>query len=101
MTTETDLDWANCPAVEQDPQRVSGAWVFRGSRIPVAALFENLEDDVSLEEFVELFLASVSRRPGWFGSMSPGARLRRWSECGSCSIRGHPFPCAGLWMATP
>ncbi len=40
MTTGTDLDWADCPAVEQDPQRVSGAWVFRGSRIPVAALFD-------------------------------------------------------------
>jgi uncharacterized protein (DUF433 family) len=41
--------------VEQDPQRVSGAWVFRGTRIPVAALFENLEDGVSLSEFVEIF----------------------------------------------
>jgi len=41
--------------VERDPQRVSGAWVFRGTRIPVAALFENLEDGVSLADFVELF----------------------------------------------
>lgn len=55
MTTPTDLGWAGCQAVEQDPQRVSGAWVFRGTRIPVAALFENLEDGVSLADFVELF----------------------------------------------
>ncbi|MBD2719525.1 MULTISPECIES: DUF433 domain-containing protein [Cyanophyceae] len=55
MATGSDLDWADCSAVEHDPLRVSGAWVFRGSRIPVAALFENLEDGVSLEEFVELF----------------------------------------------
>ena len=55
MTTQTDLGWAGCSAVERDPQRVSGAWVFRGTRIPVAALFENLEDGVSLAEFVELF----------------------------------------------
>jgi len=55
MPTPSHLDWADCPAVEQDPQRVSGAWVFRGTRIPVAALFENLEDGVSLVEFVELF----------------------------------------------
>jgi uncharacterized protein (DUF433 family) len=41
--------------VEQDPQRVSGAWVFRGTRIPVAALFLNLEDGVSLAEFGEIF----------------------------------------------
>ncbi|MFO8237218.1 MAG: DUF433 domain-containing protein, partial [Prochlorococcaceae cyanobacterium] len=38
-----------------DPQRVSGAWVFRGTRIPVAALFKNLEDGVSLADFVKLF----------------------------------------------
>ena len=49
------LQWDHCPAVERDPQRVSGAWVFRGTRIPVAALFQNLEDGVSLAEFVELF----------------------------------------------
>ena len=55
MTTQTDLGWAGCSAVERDPQRLSGAWVFRGTRIPVAALFENLEDGVSLAEFVELF----------------------------------------------
>jgi len=49
------MNWADCPAVEQDPQRVSGAWVFRGTRIPVAALFQNLEDGVSLAEFAEIF----------------------------------------------
>jgi uncharacterized protein (DUF433 family) len=49
------MNWADCPAVEQDPQRVSGAWVFRGTRIPVAALFQNLEDGVSPTEFGEIF----------------------------------------------
>lgn len=47
--------------MERDPQRVSGAWVFRGTRIPVAALFENLEDGVSLAEFIDLF-PGVSER---------------------------------------
>ena len=55
LASKDDLGWAGCSAVEQDPQRVSGVWVFRGTRIPVAALFENLEDGVSLTEFVELF----------------------------------------------
>ena len=55
MPTQADLGWAGCAAVERDPQRVSGARVFQGTRIPVAALFENLEDGVSLAEFVELF----------------------------------------------
>ena len=55
MSAQPVLGWAGCAAVERDPQRVSGAWVFTGTRIPVAALFENLEDGVSLTEFVELF----------------------------------------------
>jgi uncharacterized protein (DUF433 family) len=49
------MNWAACTAVERDPERVSGAWVFRGTRVPVAALFENLEDGVAVVEFVQLF----------------------------------------------
>jgi uncharacterized protein (DUF433 family) len=55
MAIQTDLGWSACSAVERDPQRVSGAWVFRGTRIPVVALFQNLEDGISLAEFVDLF----------------------------------------------
>ncbi len=49
------IDWSTCPAVSRDPERVSGAWVFRGSRVPVAALFENLEDGVLISDFADLF----------------------------------------------
>lgn len=49
------IDWSTCPAVERDPQRVSGAWVFRGTRVPVAALFENLENGATVFDFVEWF----------------------------------------------
>jgi len=49
------IDWSSCPAVERDPERVSGAWLFRGTRVPVTALFQNLEDGVQLAEFLELF----------------------------------------------
>jgi uncharacterized protein (DUF433 family) len=52
---QTMLDWSNCPAVERDAERVSGAWLFRGTRVPIAALFENLEDGVAVAEFTELF----------------------------------------------
>ena len=55
MREQSALGWDGCTAVEHDPRRVSGAWVFRGTRIPVAALFANLEDGISLAEFVELF----------------------------------------------
>jgi uncharacterized protein (DUF433 family) len=49
------IDWSSCAAVERDPERVSGAWVFRGSRVPVSALFENLEDGVPVGDFAALF----------------------------------------------
>ena len=49
------IDWNSCPALELNPEFVSGAWVFRGTRVPVVALFENLEDGVTVNEFVELF----------------------------------------------
>lgn len=49
------IDWDSCLSVEHDPQRVSGVWVFRGTRIPVVALFENLEDGVTISEFIEYF----------------------------------------------
>ena len=47
--------WTFCRAVERDPERVSGAWVFSGTRVPVAALFENLQDGALPEQFVEWF----------------------------------------------
>ena len=49
------IDWSSCLAVERDPNRVSGAWVFRGTRVPVAALFENLEGGATTQDFVEWF----------------------------------------------
>lgn len=49
------IDWSSCPAVERLPDRVSGAWVFRGTRVPVASLFENLEDGALVTQFVEWF----------------------------------------------
>jgi uncharacterized protein (DUF433 family) len=49
------LDWSTCTAVERTPDKVSGAWVFRGTRILVKALFENLEDNASVDEFLEWF----------------------------------------------
>jgi uncharacterized protein (DUF433 family) len=48
------LDWSQCPAVESIPGKVSGAWVFRGTRLPVVTVIENLED-LSVEEIIEQF----------------------------------------------
>ncbi|MBV9765128.1 MAG: DUF433 domain-containing protein [Acidobacteriaceae bacterium] len=50
----SSLDWSQCPAMESIPGKVSGAWVFRGTRVPVSAIFENLKTS-SIEEVVENF----------------------------------------------
>lgn len=49
------LDWSRCPAVGSVPDRRSGAWVFRGTRMPVATVFENLEAGSSIEKIIEQF----------------------------------------------
>lgn len=55
------LDWSRCPEVERSPERVSGAWVFRETRVPVQALFENLEAGADIEDFL-----------GWFPGVGRG-----------------------------
>lgn len=49
------LDWSACNAVERDPGKLSGAWLFRGTRVPVSALFENLEGGATVEQFLQWF----------------------------------------------
>jgi uncharacterized protein (DUF433 family) len=66
------IDWSTCPAVERDPQRVSGAWVFRGTQVPVAALFESLEDGALVSQFVE-----------WFPGVTIGAGSCCAGACGT------------------
>ena len=49
------LNWNQCPMVERVAGKLSGAWVFRGTRVPVKALFENLEDGATVSQFLEWF----------------------------------------------
>jgi uncharacterized protein (DUF433 family) len=49
------LDWSQCSAVESIPGKLNGAWVFRGTRIPVSVVFENLEDGITIDELVNLY----------------------------------------------
>lgn len=49
------IDWAQCSAVERIPGKVSGAWLFKDTRVPVRALFENLEDGATVNDFLEWF----------------------------------------------
>lgn len=49
------LDWSQCPAIERSPQKVSGEWLFRGTRVPVKSLFENLGDGATVDDFIAWF----------------------------------------------
>ena len=49
------LDWSQCPAVESIPGKVSGAWVLKGTRMPVSVIFENLKAGANLDEITEWF----------------------------------------------
>ena len=49
------LDWSQCPTVERTPGKVSGAWLFKGTRVPVKALFENLESGACVDDFLKWF----------------------------------------------
>ena len=56
------LDWSDCPEVERAKDKVSGAWVFRGTRVPVRALFENLETGATIDQFLEWFPGVTSKQ---------------------------------------
>ena len=56
------LDWADCQEVERSQDKVSGAWVFRGTRVPVRALFENLETGATIDQFLEWFSGVTARQ---------------------------------------
>ena len=55
MSNMAVLDWSQCPAVESVPDRRSGAWVFKNTRMPVATVFANLEAGLTVEEIMEEF----------------------------------------------
>src|ERR1022692_1638729 len=55
------LDWSQCPAVESVPGRLNGAWVFRDTRMPVSAIFENLEDGATVDEITEWYRVSKEK----------------------------------------
>ncbi len=49
------LDWSQCSVVESIPGKVSGAWVLKGTRMPVSAIFENFEAGASLDDIMEWY----------------------------------------------
>ena len=74
-------DWSSCPAVERSPGKVSGAWLFKGTRVPVTALFENLEAGASI---------------GQFGGNSTQVFFVTWFPTYLVNVRGMSFINAGI-----
>jgi uncharacterized protein (DUF433 family) len=77
------LDWSQCPAVESTPGKVSGAWVFRGTRMPVSTVFENLEAGACIDDIIEWFdLTRAKLRQYW--TLPPAAWMfQRTAKCAS------------------
>ena len=44
------IEWSQCLDVERVPDRVSGAWVIRGTRVPAQAVIDNAEDGFTAEQ---------------------------------------------------
>lgn len=55
------IDWSECTEVESVIGKVSGAWVFRGTRLPISVVFENLEDGMTIDEVVEQFDVTIEQ----------------------------------------
>jgi hypothetical protein len=70
------IDWSACPAVERSADTLSGAWRFKNTRVPVKALFENLESGATVDQFLEWF-------PGGETETSVGRARMRGKEFGS------------------
>jgi len=67
------LDWNECAAVERIAGKVGGEWLFKGTRVPVKALFENLESGAGIDDFLT-----------WFQGVTRGARATaRGAQLGS------------------
>ena len=95
------LDWSQCPAVESVPGRLSGAWVFRNTRMPVSAVFENLEagtirshvlNPILVRFFSKhsqtIYRADVGRCEGGVALVLPGSRTGGLDGTAACqSVR--------------
>jgi uncharacterized protein (DUF433 family) len=82
------LDWSRCPDVESVPERRSGAWVFRDTRMPVATIFENLEAGSSIKEIIEQF--HVTRE-----------QIQAVLKFSARSLDASPVPVGATSLATP
>jgi len=84
------LDWSQCPAVESVPGRVSGAWVFRDTRLPVATVIENLED-LSIEEVMDQFDVTREQIAAVLEFVAQSLKVETPAEAVTAGSDAHPL----------
>jgi uncharacterized protein (DUF433 family) len=72
------LDWSQCPAVESSPEKVGGEWLFKTTRIPVRALFENLEGGARVDDFLEWFPGVTREQVEQVIAFAEESRVAHW-----------------------
>ncbi len=77
------LDWSQCPALESIPGKVSGAWLLRGTRMPVETVFQNIEAGLSIHEITEIFDVSAEEVRSVLHFASESLRLAPLSRGGA------------------
>ena len=94
------LDWSQCPAVESIPDRVGGAWVFKGTRLPVATVIENLED-LSIDEVIEQFDVTREQVTAVLEFVARESALRSPRRCSSSLTTARRRAWPARWPDTP
>lgn len=94
-------DWNNCPAAERKPGKVSGAWVFSGTRIPLSALYENLASGATVNEFVEWFLGVDKKQVRAVLEHEVQALRTALARCSCYLIKERQPPCGAIFRRIP
>ena len=85
------LDWSQCPAVESVPGRVSGAWVFKDTRLPISVIFENLEYGSSIEEIMENYRVTREQIQAVLGFAARSAAAPSVPVGAASTVDAHPL----------
>ena len=93
--------WNTLDVIERDPGRLGGVWVFRGTRVPVAALFENLRDGATLDEFLEWFPGVERTQVEAVLNHELQTLVAAEPSRGFYSIKERRRRCGGIWQSTP
>src|SRR5436190_12264645 len=88
------MDWTACPAVERSADTLSGVWRFKNTRVPVKALFENLESGATVDQFLDWFPGVNREQVLAVLAFAEESLAVTCPQCASGAIKECRFPCA-------